>query len=785
MSGEKRFRNWQAGYGVIQHNAETIERVEIMLDHLVGLGRLRDREHGRRLLHAADCIASQALWLVAHMLHAQRVYCDGRALQAADFKTHPEKDAGGSLNMAIAYVGYLLANALTGETRAWIMEQERCGAAIEAVNVLVRNTSRTVAERYAHSDEGLSRLCADFHAMGATASGHMEDGYRGFAGLQYVHMPLPGQKLVAFLSGAAFEAQRGSDWAPRWWRAEDCGLVAPIMITADRHIDQRTTLNPSGGTAWFERHLRLNDFEPIVIDDRDPAAYAWAIHTQERYLEHSAHRVAEGKCHYPVPLPYTIAQTIEGFAFPGTGSNRALDLPLPANPRDDADVRTLFNAAARKLWVDPDILAAAIGELNNHDASGRVRERDHALAHIHVDTPTMPALGWRSADAAGFSNADVEARSPMAAIDSAFTALVQANPQLRVRVGNPGALRSNRCNATLDVLKHRVTAPEAGGVEAIDGAVISALNEEAAACAALANKQGLNLVVSDEAFAVKMLGSVREELIFARHCKEHARAPGWLSVPLLALSSLWEGGCAWESGGNGQSHQDPALAEALLGEMSDVSRVLFPVDWNSALATLLDIYRTHGTIATVVVPQMNLPSLLDEARARSFVQRGIALLAGTEQAPVQLLAIGAYQLQQALLAAARLQNCGEEAAVWAVLEPGRFRTPRDRWEAEYCADASAQLPPADYRVLFCHTRPEILLGTLRAWDLGAARTRALGYANRGGALDTFGMLYANRCTWAHGVQAWADMRKEALPTYFDAREIAALEGRGDPGVLRW
>src|SRR5204863_5290886 len=139
------------------------------------------------------------------------------------------------------------------------------------------------------SDDGLSRFVNDFYAcsispsgrprspLGShvnpnTAGGMIEGGYLGFAELQYVHMPLPGERLVAFLSDGAFEEQRGSDWAPRWWRAEDSGLVTPIMIANGRRIDQRTTMSQEGGVDWFVRHLRLNSFDPIVFDGRDPAA---------------------------------------------------------------------------------------------------------------------------------------------------------------------------------------------------------------------------------------------------------------------------------------------------------------------------------------------------------------------------------------------------------------------------------------------------------------------------------------------------------------------------------
>ena len=50
------------------------------------------------------------------------------------FCSQPEGHTGGALNMVPAFVGYLLANALTGTTRGWLMGQGHCVAAIEAVN---------------------------------------------------------------------------------------------------------------------------------------------------------------------------------------------------------------------------------------------------------------------------------------------------------------------------------------------------------------------------------------------------------------------------------------------------------------------------------------------------------------------------------------------------------------------------------------------------------------------------------------------------------------------------
>ena len=142
--------------------------------------------------------------------------------------------------------------------------------------------------------------------------------------------------------------------------------------------------------------------------------------------------------------------------------------------------------------------------------------------------------------------------------------------------------------ATLDALKFRVTAPEPGVPEALGGAVITALNEEAVASAALANKGGLNLIVTYEAFGAKMHGVVRQEIIFADHLTASGRPPGWLSVPLVLTSHTWE------NRKNEQSHQDPALAESLLGEPSDVSRVLFLPDHNTTAAVMQAVYQTHG-----------------------------------------------------------------------------------------------------------------------------------------------------------------------------------------------
>ena len=93
------------------------------------------------IFSATDRLANAAMWLIAHMSYARRFDLTGAALEAKDFKQTPEGHMGGSLNMAVAFAGYLAANALSGHTRAWTLGQGHCVAAIEAINALTGDVS--------------------------------------------------------------------------------------------------------------------------------------------------------------------------------------------------------------------------------------------------------------------------------------------------------------------------------------------------------------------------------------------------------------------------------------------------------------------------------------------------------------------------------------------------------------------------------------------------------------------------------------------------------------------
>lgn len=798
------FARWAQGYGIIQHSDETQIQIYELARSLSDRGVAGDTVTFYDLLTALDRLASAGLWLVVHQTYVRSVYLDGRALDTEDFKVRPEGHTGGSLNMVPAYAAYLGANVVTGCTRAWLMGQGHCVAAVDSLNLLVGNMTEAHAARYSVTDEGLTRYVRDFYSyrlgedgrqdspLGShvnvhTAGGLAEGGYLGFAELQYVHMPLPGERLVAFLSDGAFEEQRGSDWAPRWWRPEDSGLVAPIMIKNGRRIDQRTTMSQQGGASWFADHLKLNGFDPIVFDGRDPAAFLWAILEMEHRLESATEAIKEGKGRYPVSLPYGIAVAPKGAGFPGEGTNLAHNLPLMANPHIDSRAADLFNEGARRLWVSPEDLAWALALFQRHETSGRTRERDHALAHRDVQVATIPDCPFRPVSPESRLAPDQwTTASPMTAIDRMFVAVLEANPDLRPRVGNPDEMLSNRLVSTLGRLKFRVTDPEPAVPGSVDGAVITALNEEAVVSAALANKGGINLVHTYEAFGSKMHGAVRQEIIFANHCLEAGRPPRWLSMPLILTSHTWE------NGKNEQSHQDPSMAEAMLGEPSHVSRVLFPPDFNSAAAVMERLYQTHGQIWTLVVPKADIiPDLFTPEEARRLVKDGGLRLewAGyqRDQARLILVAVGAYQLMEVLRASRRLAERPIAHAVVYLLEPGCFRAPRSFAEQAHQAspDVIARLFPAKVapRLFVTHTRPEAILGLLGPLHTGAA-TVGLGYTNHGGTLSTQGMAFVNRCSWAHCLRETARLLHMSDAEFLSEDERRALDGKRSPhGVI--
>src|SRR3546814_20605978 len=98
-------------------------------------------------------------------------------------------------------------------------------------------------------------------------------------------MPLPGESLVAFLSDGAFEEQRGSDWTPRWWRAEDSGFAIPVMILNGRRneLAARHAFADAGLAlvAHMHRHLHPG-LKPAKAVAKDRTSVVWGQSMTQR-----------------------------------------------------------------------------------------------------------------------------------------------------------------------------------------------------------------------------------------------------------------------------------------------------------------------------------------------------------------------------------------------------------------------------------------------------------------------------------------------------------------------
>jgi len=182
-----------------------------------------------------------------------------------------------------------------------------------------------------------------------------------------------------------------------------------------------------------------------------------------------------------------------------------------------------------------------------------------------------------------------------------------------------------------------------------------------------------------------------------------------------------------------------------------------------------------------------VPHRLSGVQAERAMADGAVHIAGdTRNADIQFVAIGAYQTHEAMRAFKRLADRGIESCVTIIIEPGRFRIGRDEIEREFTASdvaLEALFPVHLPRIILSHTRPEPMLGILRRLDGGPARTRALGYISRGGTLDVFGMLFANRCTWAHALCSAAELLQIGRDELLWPAEILAVDDRGDPQTL--
>ena len=147
-----------------------------------------------------------------------------------------------------------------------------------------------------------------------------------------------------------------------------------------------------------------------------------------------------------------------------------------------------------------------------------------------------------------------------------------------------------------------------------------------------------------------------------------------------------------------------------------------------------------------------------------------------------LTAIGSYQLEEVLKHPKRLRHYDLPHSVVYMLEPGRFFAfpamakswPMRRRPPSFSGSTPAPPCPA---IFVTHTRPEPMAGTLQPLHTGYTSTRFLGFVNQGGTLDKDGMLFINRCTWAHVLAEVAQVLDRPLDDWLSQNELDALHGR--------
>ena len=123
-----------------------------------------------------------------------------------------------------------------------------------------------------------------------------------------------------------------------------------------------------------------------------------------------------------------------------------------------------------------------------------------------------------------------------------------------------------------------------------------------------------------------------------------------------------------------------------------------------------------------------------------------------------------------------------------MLEPGRFRSPRSEGERLHLAPSEVrdELYPDSVpsRVFVSHTRPEPLLGVLQPLHTGHHSTGGLGFIGNGGTLTVPGLLFVNRCSWAHVLLEVARVLGMPQEDVLSQQELEALNGRASPeGII--
>jgi hypothetical protein len=674
------FADWAAGRGLVHHSDSTQLKVLELSELLTSAGYLAHPSLCFKLLIQLDILCNQVVRQVLQLTQLQHL-----GAQENPHMDHLRQQPVGNTRRALATVPVLCArlalNRLTRRQRDWFTDINDAGAALEVLQLMLESAPAGRRAAYGSRCDQVdwSALVQDFGreseiqtSPGPWISPELT-GVRSPVGSptewQVVHQVVPGERLLVLLDSRESATLQES---LRWWHPEDCGLLVPVLLDMCSN-DTRMT-----GT----------DGDPLV-DGSDPAACVCAILSAELELGKLAAEYVEDKLENRASVPLVKVSGADWW--PST---------------DD------LSAAQRLSHINRLLIATAQAETLWQGAATAMR---HAARNGRASMVTVnrPDPHWVH-----------ESGLVMAALDQYFCDITEVNPHLRVRLAAISGQALRQLPAAYDLLGERCAWPLQQTGYQMAGAVVESESGLEMVSVALGNQMGLNLVLLDSRKLPSALDPLLLSSRFARAQAMIDEPAPWLGIPLLTS-------CDWWNAGVDSAPYLLAFTETLLAQPADQVRVMLIPDANTAMACLKACYGEFGVMVQLLLPADIASLCLDARQAEQLVAHGALCLAGNCAADVQLVACGAQALQVAQTVSLRLRAHDVSHSLVYVLEPGRFRQPRDNREQEHQADASLvdTLFPhhVRQRLVLTDLCPEVLISQCQPLDLGPQRTAILGY----------------------------------------------------------
>lgn len=154
--------SWAKGRSVITHSSSTRLRVERMLSQLVESGVQSDKEDCYQLLYQLDLLSCQCWWMTYQLSCLKSDQASpNKPLNPDDLKI-TEGAFAESLSLVPAYLAVRALDALTGQRRSYLMDDSKVGAAVAAIQWILREASEFRQHQYPFSQAGWSDLVEDF-----------------------------------------------------------------------------------------------------------------------------------------------------------------------------------------------------------------------------------------------------------------------------------------------------------------------------------------------------------------------------------------------------------------------------------------------------------------------------------------------------------------------------------------------------------------------------------------------------------------------------------------------